>query len=170
MSSESQIRANRLNGAKSRGPRTPEGKRRSSRNSRRHGMLSRTILLADEDSRAFFKVISQLEDTFRPQDAFEKACVESMAVARWRAMRIWAMEAATIQDEIDKQHNPGVNNPTRASRGFRTLVDCSGAAEVLGRYETRYERQFARAHNLLKQHRLLNEPNSEIEAESASDE
>ena len=44
MTSQGKILANRLNGQKSRGPRSSEGKRASSRNSRKHGLASRPFL------------------------------------------------------------------------------------------------------------------------------
>ena len=45
MPSDRKIAANRANGALSRGPKTPEGKARSARNSLKHGLLARAILL-----------------------------------------------------------------------------------------------------------------------------
>jgi hypothetical protein len=44
MSSERQINANRISGAKSHGAITPEGKLASSRNSLVHGLLSQVII------------------------------------------------------------------------------------------------------------------------------
>ena len=46
--SELQSAASRANGARSRGPVTPQGKRNSSRNGIRHGLLSKTITLQGE--------------------------------------------------------------------------------------------------------------------------
>src|ERR1700674_3984606 len=53
MNSEARSAANRLNSQKSTGPRTAEGKARSSRNARKHGMRSEREKLMREDSLAF---------------------------------------------------------------------------------------------------------------------
>ena len=49
MISEKQRRANRENAKKSTGPRTAEGKARSSKNGIKHGLLARDAVMADED-------------------------------------------------------------------------------------------------------------------------
>ena len=48
MPTDKQKAASRANGARSRGPKTPEGKARSARNSLNHGLLARAILLEGE--------------------------------------------------------------------------------------------------------------------------
>jgi len=48
---EAQLRASRANGALSLGPTTPAGKRRSSRNSARHRLLSSSVVLEGERER-----------------------------------------------------------------------------------------------------------------------
>ena len=49
MISEKQQRANRENAKKSTGPRTAEGKARSSKNGIKHGLLARDAVMAGED-------------------------------------------------------------------------------------------------------------------------
>ena len=51
--SEKRIQAARANGAKSRGPITPEGKARSSRNATTHGLLSQYVVIPGEDPAGF---------------------------------------------------------------------------------------------------------------------
>jgi hypothetical protein len=52
MSSPSQIEANRLNARQSNGAQTAEGKAASSKNALKHGLLSKDILLPNEDAEA----------------------------------------------------------------------------------------------------------------------
>jgi len=57
--SEKRSQASRINGARSRGPKTPEGKARSSQNAIQHGLLAANILITDE-CRHNFKALSDL--------------------------------------------------------------------------------------------------------------
>jgi hypothetical protein len=149
MSSERKIRASRLNGAKSRGAVTPEGKRKSSANSARHHLLSKTILLENERPDAFADLLVGLTREFNPQTETQRALVETMAVSRWRQTRIWAVERATLQSAMEA-HDPDTTEPaTRVALAFRSLADDSRTLDLFSRYEARFDRQFARSLNLL---------------------
>src|ERR1035441_729229 len=117
MSSQRRIEASRANGAKSKGPVTPEGKAVSSRNRTRHGLLARSVVLEGENRVLFYRLFNGLRDEFGPAGAVEKALVETMTVARWRQMRIWSMEKAGLDYQISKQEEP-VDAPTKAALAF----------------------------------------------------
>jgi hypothetical protein len=154
MSTERQQNASRANGSKSRGPTTPEGKLASSRNAITHGMLSSTIVLNGESTDRFLGLLADLFEEFQPQTPFEQSLIENMAVARWRQMRIWGMEKASMEHEMHRQSapsnsaalDPSEQAATRAAIAFRTLSDDSRSLELINRYESRYDRQYLRAH------------------------
>ncbi len=157
MSSERQRQASRTNGSKSRGPVTPEGKIASSRNAITHGMLSGTVVLKGESTDRFVGLLTALLEEFQPQTPFEESLIENMAVARWRQMRIWGMEKASMDHEMRRQAqmpnctaldptDESADAATRAAIAFRTLSDDSRSLELINRYESRYDRQYLRAH------------------------
>ena len=153
MSSERRTQSSRANGAKSQGPVTPEGKARASQNSVRHGLLSGSLVLEQEHKPAFTELLTSFEQTIRPKDDFELHLVVTMAAARWRCLRIWGMETAGLDRAIANITEEDLTPATRASLAFQSLCDGSNSADLLGRYETRYDRQFSRACNLLWQYR-----------------
>jgi hypothetical protein len=160
MSSDRRIRASRANGAKSAGPKTPEGKRRSANNGIRHGILAQTVVFDDDEDRdAFVAKLASYEAEFEPDTESRADLVETLTIARWRLMRIWGIEKAGLCLEIAK-HDPALYDPaTRDAMAFKTLSDDSRSLDVLHRYETRYDRQYARAYRLLKSKwNLPNEP------------
>ena len=149
MSSQRRIDSSRANGAKSRGPVTAEGKRKSSQNSKRHGLLAQCIVLEDEVPERFHELLADLTREHNPQTETQLGLVETMAMARWRVMRLWAIEREVIEEEIDRTP-PGENGPAaRAGLAFRTLADNGRALDLLNRYESRLDRQYSRALNLL---------------------
>jgi len=149
MRSERQIQASRSNGARSRGAVTPEGKLASSQNAITHGMLAGTVVLKCESEARFLELLATLHHEFQPQTPFEESLIENMAAARWRQLRVWGMEKAIMDHEMDRQAemSPSNEHPaTRAALAFRALGDDSRSLELINRYDSRYERQYLRAH------------------------
>ena len=153
MSSQRRINASRANGAKSQGPVTPEGKARSAQNSLRHGILAQTIVLKAESQPAFTDLVTSLESIFVPSNAFETQQIDAMAAARWRSMRIWAIETAGLEHETAQIKDPNITPPTRSHLALVKVNGEAHTSDLLGRYEARYERQYARSFHLLLKYR-----------------
>ena len=85
MPTERQSESARINGAKSRGPITPEGKEKSSANALKHGLTSRhSMLLACENEAEFKQVEEDYMSTYQPTNPVERDLVEEMIGAKWR--------------------------------------------------------------------------------------
>jgi len=93
MSSPAQAKANRDNAQHSTGPRTEEGKAKSSLNAVKTGLTGRTVLLPGDDIAAYQQHVTSLEAHFNPATDAEKLLVQSIADAEWRAARIPTLEA-----------------------------------------------------------------------------
>ena len=86
--------SNRANAQFSTGPRTPEGKHRSSLNALRHGLTGQLIVMPTEDLEAYRRHLASFADDFRPKGAMESNLVQSLADTAWRLHRIAALEAS----------------------------------------------------------------------------
>jgi hypothetical protein len=114
---EKQTRASQANGAKSRGPRTPDGKSRSARNSTRHGLLAKTIVLEEEDEESFHALHAGLMQEFDPQTPAETLQVEAMVAATWRQLRAMALQKTALDREIALQ-GPELGNSGNSGTKF----------------------------------------------------
>ena len=81
---EKKREANRVNGRHSAGPKTPEGKARSSRNSIIHDLFSNTLRLSDEHKIQYAALRDDLVQFYAPCGALEAALVEKIAVLLWQ--------------------------------------------------------------------------------------
>ena len=121
MATEAQRKANRQNAKKSTGPRTPEGKARSSKNALKHGLLARDAVMADEDPAEYDRQLQILEENLFPKNAIEFELVLQIADSRWRLRRITRIEAGltTYQyagaDRSTRTPRPRRRHPTRTS-------------------------------------------------------
>ena len=138
----------RRNGARSRGPVTPEGKRRVGRN----GLLSRTVVLDSESSPRFRHLLGRLRREFQPHDTMETSLIESMAVAHWRHMRIWGAQKAGIARAVESSAATLAGEDPAAAVATALNQPLFGA---LARDESRLDRQFQSAIRTLLQLRKM---------------
>ena len=78
---------NRQNAQLSTGPRTPQGKLASSRNSTKHGLASGTLIIAGEDPAAFQEFLEALLAEHAPASETEEVLVVEMAQSHWLLQR-----------------------------------------------------------------------------------
>jgi hypothetical protein len=150
MSSELKSQTARINGAKSRGPVTPEGKARSAANSRRHGLTS-SVLINGESDELFQLLVADFVDQFQPQSAVETDLIEVMAIARWRLRRLLGIETHLFELEMvsrRKQINAdfkGVDQEGRLAFVFQKMSDTGNSLPLLLRYEGCLNRSYDKA-------------------------
>ena len=92
MSTPAQMQANRDNAQWSTGPKTAEGKAKSSLNAVKTGLTGRTVLLPGDDVEAYRQHVASLEANYQPATDAEKLLVHSIADTEWRLIRIPTLE------------------------------------------------------------------------------
>jgi hypothetical protein len=108
--SERKASANRANAQHSTGPRTPEGKQRSSLNALRHGILAKAAFNATiegEERRADFdELVAGLAQEYQPRTMTEKMTVQQLAGCYWKLAKVW-----TFETEAAWRTNQGTHVP-----------------------------------------------------------
>ncbi|MBI4889053.1 MAG: hypothetical protein HY821_00420 [Acidobacteria bacterium] len=144
----------RLNGSKSRGPKTASGKQNSSQNARKHDFFTQTALLYFESPDEFTELRDDYVAEYNPQGPTEMHFIMEMANAQHRLRRVRGMEADLVQKLIVHDlGSPGLGNFELQAEAVRTLSDKSTVLPLLQRYETMFRRQYERALHLLWEHR-----------------
>ena len=93
---ETRTRINQANAKHSTGPRTPEGKAKSSLNALRHGITSQVVVMPHEDLEAYKAFTRRYQDDFQPKGVYEEQLVQSLADTQWRLNRLRAQEHALL--------------------------------------------------------------------------
>ena len=81
---EAQLTANRENAQHSTGPRTQEGRKRSSLNAFRHGLTGQIVIHTPEDEQAFKKHCDGIREALASVGALEIYLAQAIAENRWR--------------------------------------------------------------------------------------
>ena len=163
--SEARRRANRENAKKSTGPRTPEGKQRSSLNATRHGILAQVILLPKEDMAAYNKFTADYAAALNPVGTVEIQLAHACADIQFRLHRMAAAEHnlfAIGHQENGDNWNTGHSESHAALTFADTLRRSKDPIATLTIYEQRLSRRLLQT---LKQLREMQAERRELEQE-----
>lgn len=86
---------------RSTGPRSDDGKARSSLNSLRHGLTARTVVIRGEDQADFDRLLEDLTRDRNPQGELEIQLVGEIAACLWRLARARQHESDLLQITAD---------------------------------------------------------------------
>lgn len=117
------------------GPRTPEGKARSSINAIKHGFSSEHLLVPESQREEFNQLRADLLDEISPIGALQRIAFNRLVHAAWNLHRLMLTE-----NEIFASHDDPLANETAARQLDR-----------LARYQARHERAYQRALKELQQ-------------------
>jgi hypothetical protein len=120
MSTEAQRNANRANAQLSTGPRTEQGKAKSSLNAVKTGLTGRTVLLPTEDAEAYQQHIARYLEQYKPEGDREKELTQFLADTQWRLNRIPVLEQG-IYALGHREFAPDFENEDPALR--KTLIE-----------------------------------------------
>ena len=126
MASKKQDQANRRNALNSTGPRKPAGKRRSSKNAIKHGILARDVVLLGESEEDFEQLREELIGELRPDGSLETQTAERVVILMWRLRRLYRAEVGEL--EIAKR--AGGEARDRIDARLSAKIDLGEIAEV----------------------------------------
>lgn len=127
------------------GPKTPEGKARSSQNALKHGLLSRRVLLQDEDPVEFQAHVRSYRDYFKPIGPVEAYLVDKLIAISWRAMRVQQVEGASM-DQTYSDTIPVLKALPEEGQRERALIStvCNENVYTIRRYGVAGDNDYAK--------------------------
>jgi hypothetical protein len=131
--SSARAAASRRNGARSRGPKTPEGKARAARNALKHGLrAARHLVLPDEDRAAFAAFEAALLEDLAPDGALQAVLARQVVAAAWRLARADRIEAEILifRDRGEGDLGVAVTRDANTAHALPTLLRYRGAAQA----------------------------------------
>jgi hypothetical protein len=155
--SSARAATNRANAQHSTGPRTDEGKARSSQNARKHGLsLQRHAILRHEDPAAYNRLREELAAVYEPASPREHLALEEIAHCRWALHRFDQAEAALLEYHFAENADPAIEHdcyiPYGRSLGYTCIMERGEPAPLelpslllLHRYRTHWDRRHQRA-------------------------
>src|SRR3954463_11588311 len=145
-----QIEASRRNGARSKGPVTPDGKARASRNALKHGLTATLhLVLDDEVPDALDDLIATVTDETGATSEIEARLARRLAIALWKGERAEKIETALF-DAAPKLRPPQAGFQWEEADPLTTF-DVRRFNAVRG-YQAQQRREISRC---LKELRLL---------------
>ena len=136
----------RINGSKSKGPKTPEGKVRSSKNAFKHGLSAQTSVLDCESDEMYENHRQSWFDSLVPATETEAEIVEDIASVRWRMHRAAVMQTILTNMEVEKAtgRRTGDDPNEILVKAVAKLSPEPGLIDRIARHEDRLHRRFMR--------------------------
>src|SRR5580704_2751804 len=94
------------------GPRTPEGKERSSHNALRHGLTGRIVVLPSEDINIYHAFCKELMADLAPETPVERQYAQTFCDTQWRLNRARSLEDSMFAlGHFEAATIPGIEQP-----------------------------------------------------------
>jgi hypothetical protein len=120
MATRKQIQANRLNARKSTGPRTSEGKARSSMNALRTGIDAESHLIPGEWNGDLHRIRTEYYDRYHPVTPAQRMFADTLIDSEWLLRRLRKVEASLWTQSIPKSVPL---TPAMMSEAYEHLAD-----------------------------------------------
>ena len=91
-----------IQGKRSGGPQTSEGKLASSQNSLKTGVYSRKVTLINESDEEFNQLWEQFIVDFSPRDIIESVLVRDLAITTWKKFRLEGLEQSSLVRKLNR--------------------------------------------------------------------
>src|SRR5262245_33155413 len=101
MTATARAAANAANAAHSTGPRTEEGKARSSRNAVKHGLTSKQLVIAPGEEDEFAELHDSLHEQLAPEGALEMGLFNMLVHAAWNLQHCRTLEAQLLSKGLE---------------------------------------------------------------------
>jgi hypothetical protein len=115
LATEKQIAANRRNAAKSTGPRSPEGKARSSMNALKSGVDAEAEIIPGENPAALAELTNQYLQRWRPTTPEQRCYVDTLIRNDWVLSRLARAESDLWQYGMLSPYQSDKNHPEGAA-------------------------------------------------------
>ena len=121
MTSSQKRKQARRNGAKAAGTKSPAGIQNSAKNSLKHGLTGKAIVLTNESQAQFDELHEAYVVEFQPESTIEMDLVDQMVAAQWRLRRIWRLQTAALDLKMDQQE-------AEIAKSFKQIDQCTRTA------------------------------------------
>src|SRR5258708_26224618 len=130
MSTQRKIDSARANGAKSHGPITEQGRKKSSMNALKHRITARTVLFSNDNHGEYDALLESYIESLQPVDPLEMDLVVEMVNAKWQQSRLQKFETELFDREMDEQKEKldesyeSYDETFEQTHAFRRLTHC----------------------------------------------
>jgi hypothetical protein len=155
MTTEKQKQSNRENAKHSTGPKTDQGKQRSSKNALKHGIYAIESVIPGEDPADFDELCTEFGERYDPDGPYERSLVRQRADAEWRMRRIMRLEADFLKHPVELarerhiERHPDQPEPDLSLLRGGALQTRTIELQRFARYEDHLSRRQRQAHKSL---------------------